>query len=57
MNCVIKGIIQRNYKKMTMKWSFSYNFYGNFFLIISLYNSLVRKILEPQHDNVTVKPA
>ena len=33
------GILQRNYRKMTIKWSFSYNFFVKFyghFPIISL---------------------
>ena len=29
VNCVLKGILQRNYRKMTMKWTFSYHFFVN----------------------------
>ena len=41
-------ILQRNYRKMTILWSFSYNFFVKFifwsFPIISFLNSMVKKI-------------
>ena len=52
MDCVIgtsyyKGtILQRNYRKMTIPWSFSYNFFAK------LHG---KKIWEPQHDRVISK--
>ena len=42
----IKTILQRNYQKMTILWSFSYNFFVKFY---------GRKIWEPQHDHVISK--
>ena len=39
-------ILQRNYRKRTMQWSFSYNFFVKFH---------GKKIWEPQHDHVIFK--
>ena len=52
MDCVLskscyKGtILQRNYRKITILWSFSYNFY------VKLH---VKKLWDPQHDGVIPK--
>ena len=29
-SCFVRTILQRNYRKMTIKWSFSYNFFVKF---------------------------
>ena len=45
-SCYIGTILQRNYRKVTIPWSFSYN---------SLENSMVKKIWDLQHDCVVSK--
>ena len=42
-SCHKGTILQRNYRKMTMQWSFSYNFF------VKLHG---KKIWKPQHENV-----
>ena len=44
--CHLGTILQRNYRKMTILWSFSYNFYIKF---------LDKNLLEQQHDSVISK--
>ena len=45
--CYKGTILQRNYRKMTIKWSFSYNSFVKFH---------GTKIWEPQHDHVISNP-